>query len=225
MQTAIHTLEVDFYALFQILWSMQSEPGGLKNLKISIGVDGDCKSELVLALPDIEAADSVDKVVSDLYLHCDSLNCGLLQHICKHLRNQKFQQRMDSYMKELEKLKTSTLKVFMKVWRGIRRAPCNTSTLVSKQNKNWYDYTIQDAECVKELICEKASAPSQLIWVESIQESDLVSVVWLMPHSIAKSLKQNMSDIHEDKEFQQLEIEQLIIDGDPVYNTVTEKVQ
>ena len=204
---------------------MQSEPGGLKNLKICIGVDGDCKSKLVLALPDIEAADSVDEVVSDLYLHCDSLNCGLLQHICKHLQNQKFQQRMDSYMKELEKLKTSTLKVFMKVWRGIRRAPCNTSTLVSKQNKNWYDYTIKDAECVKELICEKVSAPSQLIWLESIQESDLVSVVWLMPHSIAKSLKQNMSDIQEDKEFQLLEIEQLFIDGDPVYNTVTEKVQ
>lgn len=198
---------------------MLSEIGVLQSLKMSVGAGSDTKSEMVLALPDIQKAGTVDEVLSVLYLHCDSLNCGLLRHICEHLDSQQCQQRMSSYISNLENLNNFKLQVFMKVWRGIRRAPTNTSTLLSNQNMSWNDYTINDALRVKELICKKTSIPSQLVRLESICDSDVahVSVVWILPKSIANTLKQRMSDKHGDEEFQKLAIDQLIIDSDFVY--------
>jgi len=227
-QDAIYNHEDDFYALFQTLrHTVQSEDGGLPSLRMSIGAASDTKPEImVLALPRIAKAKTVDEALLDLYLHCDFLNYGLLRHICEHVGNRECQQRMDSYVKQLENLKEFKLQVFMKVWRGIRRAPpCGTSKLVSKQIRNLDDYTINDALCVKGLICKKASVPPQLIRLESVHESDSasVSVVWLMPQSVANLLKENMSDQYTDEEFQQLAVDQLIID-DTIYNAVTDQV-
>lgn len=226
-QYAIHIREEDFYALLTALRNTMLSPGGPPSLRMSVGVGSDTKPEMVSALPGIQKAGTVDEVLSVLYLHCDFLNCELLCHICEHLENQQCQQRMSSYINNLENLNNFKLQVFMKVWRGIRRAPNDTSTLLSNQNMSWNDYTINDALRVKELICKKASIPTQLVRLESICDSDLayVSVVWILPKSIADALKQGMSDKHGDKEFQQLAIDQLIVDGDPVYKAVTDQVQ
>jgi len=229
-QYAVHNCEEDFYALFQTLRHTAQCEGGLKSLTMSVGAAGDTKPEIhrmVLALPCIAKAENVDEVLLDLYLHCDVLNCGLLRHICEHLRNQECQQKMGSYINELENLNNFKLQIFMKVWRGIRRASSDTSTLISKQKMSWDDYKINDAVRVKDVICEQASVPSQLIRLESIRDSDFafVSVVWLLPKSIADKLKQILPDKHGDKAFQQLAIVQLIIDGDPVYKMDTEAAE
>jgi len=226
-QYAIHNREEDFYALFQNLrQAVRSEIGGLQSLKMSVVATDENQPTINLALRDIQVADTVDQALLVLYQHCDFLNYGVLCHICNHLGNQQCQQIMGSYIKESENLKQFKLRVFMRLWRGIRRVPPHDiSKLTSRQKKNWDDYTINDALCVKGLICEKASVPSQLIRLKSIHgHSNLVSLVWLMPHSVANSLKQNMSDRHGDEEFQQLAIHQLIVDGDPVYNAVTDQV-
>ena len=167
----------------------------------------------------IRSTNTVVDILVELNGYLNFLNHGLLQHLLDKFENEQLQKRMDKYKVKLEHFfKHTQVCHFIDCWQKHRCQPPVEQLqhfIELKTTKNWETCTLQDLEDLKDRLATKLFLPKFIFVLEKASEGCL-AVTFSVPPSLVAKLQR---DIKRMKDFGEMEIEIITVDGVVCYTT------
>jgi len=177
------------------------------------------------SLPNISNATSacdILDIISKPYGVTDFITYGLLELLIKQYGTPSLKARMENYHKEFDEFaKGAKMNHFMQAWDGIEGIPHETeiSTLYSRQDKDWLQYTLQDARDLHLKLCSESSLYPVIKSFLHFKHAtnNCVTIQWLIPSKLVSALETDLEKLETVPSFRTLEVLDITLDGKSIY--------
>ena len=216
----MEALENDFEALKDdVFESVKTQPVDTFKVKLTSFKISDKKHHIECVKEMIADKSTVTEIWIELNCYLNFLNYGLLQHILNKFKNVELQQRMAIYTTRLKNFFRCTgICDFVKCWPIHGDAPPEKQLkkfIDVGSRKSWDTCTLEDLDSLKGRLATKLLLPSFIFILEKASSGSL-TVSFSVPPSLVLQLQ---TDIRSTplKEFVDMEIETITVDGVVVY--------
>lgn len=177
------------------------------------------------SLPNIRNATSacdILDIISKPYGVTDFITSGLLELLIKQYGTLSLKGRMENYCKDIDEFaKGAKMNHFMQAWDGIEGIPHKTETsiLCSRQDKDWLQYTLQDARDLHQKLgteCLLHPVIKSFLHFKHAT-NDCVTIQWLIPSMLASALENEMEKLETVPSLRALEVLDITLDGKCIY--------
>ena len=187
-------------------------------------VKEECQKYLKELLPDIYHSESIEEIFLNLNFLWNYLSFGLLKHIIQMYGGDKLKQQIEEYSTAVDAFRMETsLHVFLSVQpkhqyrevpTGLKRHLKEVIILFEHENFTM-NSSLSEVELHRQQLSCEFSLPDFAIILKEIKQGSL-STVWLVPVSVAATIKENLQSKHLDF-LQEHEIIQLTMDGEKIF--------
>ena len=222
IESEMECLEEDFESLKDdVFESVKTQPVDTFKIRLTSFKIKDKEHHMDYVKEMIADKNSITAIWIELNCYLNFLNYSLLQHILNKFRNPELQGRMNSYTIRLKKFfRCTRICDFIECWPIHGEAPPVEQLkkfIDIGSSKSWETCTLEDLDNLKGRLATKLLLPTFILILEKASKGSL-SLSFSIPPSIVGNI-QTLVKAAELKEFVDMEIETITVDGILCYET------